>query len=71
MNDPQLPAIHSDPDVMGGVPVFAGTRLPVRTLLACVDAGEDWDRLVESWPFLTPIHVEAARRYLDGRPSRW
>jgi uncharacterized protein (DUF433 family) len=71
MTDPQLPAIQSDPKVMRGVPVFVGSRLPVRTLLACVDAGEDWNRLIESWPFLTPAHVEAARRYLDAHPSRW
>ncbi len=68
MNDTKLPAIHADPEIMRGVPVFAGSRLPIRTLLACVDAGEDWDRLVASWPFLTPAHVEAARRYLDAYP---
>jgi len=48
---------------MGGTPVVAGSRLPVATLLACVDAGESWERLVESWPFLTLAHVEAARAY--------
>ncbi|WP_298829471.1 DUF433 domain-containing protein [uncultured Piscinibacter sp.] len=71
MNEPPLPAIHADPGVMRGVPVFAGSRLPIRTLLACVDAGEDWERLVKSWPFLTPAHIEAARRYLDEHPGRW
>jgi uncharacterized protein (DUF433 family) len=64
MSDSTLPAIHSDPEVMGGTPVFAGSRLPIRTLLACVDAGEDWDRLVRSWPFLTRPHVTAAREYI-------
>ncbi|TXC66069.1 DUF433 domain-containing protein [Piscinibacter aquaticus] len=54
MKEPLLPAIHADPGVMRGVPVFAGSRLPIRTLLACVDAGEDWERPVKSWPFLTP-----------------
>jgi uncharacterized protein (DUF433 family) len=58
-----LPAIHSDPEILGGVPVFVGSRLPITMLLACVDSGEDWDRLVCSWPFLTPAHVQAARRY--------
>ncbi len=43
--------------------MFVGSRLPIATLLACVDAGNDWDRVVGSWPFLTPAHVEAARRY--------
>lgn len=71
MNDEALlPAIHSDPDILGGVPVFVGSRLPIATLLACVDAGNDWDRMVGSWPFLTPAHVQAARKYSGSRPAR-
>lgn len=58
-----LPAIEVDADVMGGTPVFAGSRLPVVTLLGCIDSGDSWERIVESWPFLTPAHVEAARVY--------
>lgn len=69
MSDPQLPAIHCDPEVMRGVPVFVGSRLPILTLLACVDAGDDWCRIVGSWPFLTPAHVEAARRYVEDHPN--
>lgn len=69
MSDSMQPTVHSDPEVLGGTPVFAGSRLPIRTLLACVDAGDDWDRLVESWPFLTPSHVTAAREYLAKHPS--
>lgn len=43
--------------------MLAGSRLPVATLLACVDAGDSWERIVESWPFLTLAHLEAARLY--------
>lgn len=70
MSESRLPAIASDPEVMDGVPVFVGSRLPIRTLLACVDAGDDWDRLVESWPFLTPAHVRAAREFMVGPSSQ-
>ena len=59
------PSIHSDPDVMGGTPVFVGSRLPVATLLACVDAGEPWVRLLESWPWLTPEHLDVARAWQE------
>lgn len=55
--------IHSEPDILGGVPVFVGSRLPVATLLACVNAGDSWDRLVQSWPWLTQAHVDAARQW--------
>lgn len=58
-----LPAIETDAHVIGGTPVLAGSRLPVATLLACVDAGDSWERIVESWPFLTLAHLEAARLY--------
>jgi uncharacterized protein (DUF433 family) len=58
-----LPAVEVHPEVMGGTPVLAGSRLPVATLLACVDAGDSWERIVDSWPFLTPARVEAARAY--------
>lgn len=32
--------IHTDPDILGGTPVFAGTRVPVKTLLDYLEAGE-------------------------------
>ncbi|MBS0437095.1 MAG: DUF433 domain-containing protein [Proteobacteria bacterium] len=63
MTTPDEPLIHRDPDVLGGAVVFVGSRLPVTTLLACLDAGNSWERVVASWPWLTTAHVEAARRW--------
>jgi uncharacterized protein (DUF433 family) len=57
------PLVSSDPEVLGGTPVFAGTRLPVETLLACVAAGTPWERLLENWPLLTSEHLAAAERF--------
>lgn len=31
--DESIPGVHSDPDLLGGTPVFIGTRVPVRALL--------------------------------------
>ena len=31
--------IQSDPEIMGGTPVFVGTRVPFQTLLDCLEAG--------------------------------
>jgi len=61
-------SIRSDPDILGGEPVFVGSRLPVRTLPACVDAGNNWDRIVASWPWLTRAHVDAARHWEQTHP---
>jgi uncharacterized protein (DUF433 family) len=70
-----LPQVHSDPQVMGGTPVFVGSRLPIETVLACVDAGVPWDRLLDSWPWLTAEHLEAARAWRRDSPhiaaQRW
>lgn len=63
MSSPDDPRIVEDPAILGGTAVFAGSRLPVTTLLACVDAGDSWERIVASWPWVTAAHVEAARRW--------
>jgi uncharacterized protein (DUF433 family) len=45
--------ITSSPDVMGGTPVFAGTRVPVQTLLDYLKAGESIDDFLEGFPTVT------------------
>ena len=52
--------IHCDLEILDGVAVFVGSRLPVTTLLACVSAGNTWNRIVASCPWLTPAHLDAA-----------
>jgi uncharacterized protein (DUF433 family) len=42
--------ITSSPDVMGWTPVFAGTRVPVQTLLDYLKAGESIDDFLEGFP---------------------
>lgn len=40
----------SSPDVMGGTPVFAGTRVPVENLLDYLEGGESIDDFLEGFP---------------------
>lgn len=42
--------LSSSPDVMGGTPVFAGTRVPVQTLLDYVEAGETINDFLAGFP---------------------
>lgn len=42
--------INSFPDVMGGTPVFAGTRVPVQTLIDYIEGGETIDDFLEGFP---------------------
>lgn len=45
------------PDVMGGAPVFAGTRVPVQTLLDYLEAGESIDDFLEGFPSVTRSQI--------------
>jgi uncharacterized protein (DUF433 family) len=42
--------IHRDPDILGGTPVFVGTRVPVRTLLDYLEAGDSLDEFLDHFP---------------------
>ena len=42
--------IHSDPDILGGTPVFVGTRVPVKTLLDYLEAGDPLDKFLDHFP---------------------
>jgi uncharacterized protein (DUF433 family) len=44
-------------DVMGGTPVFSGTRVPVQTLLDYLEAGESIDDFLEGFPSVTRDQV--------------
>ena len=52
--------IESDPAVMMGKPVVAGTRVTVETILEKLAAGETVDDILEAHPRLTPEAVRAA-----------
>ncbi|GJL69952.1 MAG: hypothetical protein NPIRA06_25870 [Nitrospirales bacterium] len=51
--------ISCSPDVMGGTPVFAGTRVPVQTLLDYLEAGETIDHFLEGFPTVSRVQVVA------------
>ena len=53
------PVISRDSDVMGGTPVFSGTRVPVQTLIEYLDAGETIDAFLEGFPSVTREQVIA------------
>jgi uncharacterized protein (DUF433 family) len=51
--------ISVSPDVMGGTPVFAGTRVPVQTLLDYLKAGESINDFLDGFPTVTKEQVIA------------
>ena len=62
--------VTTHPDIMGGAAVFAGTRVPIDTVLGSMAAGVDMDRLRASYPLLTDAHLQAARVYDEVHPRR-
>jgi len=47
------------PEVMGGTPVFVGTRVPVQTLMDYLEAGESIDDFLKGFPSVTRDQVVA------------
>ena len=42
--------VHSDPEILGGTPVFVGTRVPVQSLIDYLEGGETIDELLDQLP---------------------
>ncbi|HEX4083495.1 MAG TPA: DUF433 domain-containing protein [Chthoniobacteraceae bacterium] len=59
--------ISSSPDIMGGTTVFAGTRVPVQTLLDYIEGGETIDDFLEGFPTVKREQVIA---FLDEATKR-
>jgi uncharacterized protein (DUF433 family) len=62
--------VQRSPDVLGGTPVFAGTRVPVQNLLEYLEGGERLDDFLEDFPTVTREQAvafleRAASAYLD------
>ena len=54
------PVVHSDPEILGGTPVFVGTRVPVKSLFDYLEAGDSLDEFLESFPSVTREQAVAA-----------
>ena len=49
--------VHIDPEVLGGTPVFKGTRVPVQTFFDYVQGGEPLSEFLEDFPTVTQAQV--------------
>jgi uncharacterized protein (DUF433 family) len=63
--------IHSDPDILGGTPVFVGTRVPFRNLIDYLERNHSLDEFLDSFPSVSPeqavASLEAAHEALSAR----
>jgi uncharacterized protein (DUF433 family) len=62
--------ISIDPGTLGGIPVFTGTRVPVKTLIDYLEAGDRLDDFLDDFPTVTREHavavLEIAKEALAG-----
>ena len=55
--------VERDPEILGGTPVFRGTRVPIQTLFDYLEAGESLDEFLDDFPTVTR---EQALRLLES-----
>ncbi len=51
--------INRDPEILGGTPVFMGTRVPVQTLIDYLEGGETLDEFLDNFPSVSREQVKA------------
>lgn len=69
---PNGQVFHSDPKVLGGTPVFVGTRVPVRTLIEYLEGGYKLDEYLDSFrPCVASRQWHFSRRRPGSCHARW
>lgn len=63
-------AVVQNRDVLGGEPVFSGTRIPVRAMVAMLDAGASEDEIIDGYPSLNHRFLWLARIWVAAHPPR-
>ena len=64
-------AICRSPDILGGAPVFSGTKVPVRILIEHLEAGDHLDDFLDGYPTVSRDQalevLEIAKATLTGK----
>ncbi|MDZ4684333.1 MAG: DUF433 domain-containing protein [Planctomycetaceae bacterium] len=67
--------IHCDPDILGGAPVFVGTRVPVQALVDYLGGGQPLAEFLEDFPSVSreqavvALRLAAQALVADARPA--
>lgn len=62
--------VEVNPEIRGGEPVFAGTRIPVHMIAGFVQQGVPAEEILEDYPALSRESLEIATRYAELYPRR-
>jgi uncharacterized protein (DUF433 family) len=58
--------VHRDPEILGGTPVFVGTRVPVKILFDYLEAGDSLEVFLAQFPSVTREQAVAALELARG-----
>jgi len=58
------PVVHSDPDILGGTPVFVGTRVPFRNLIDYLERNHSLEEFLDSFPSVSREQAVASLKRL-------
>ena len=59
--------VHSDPNILGGTPVFVGTRVPVQALIDYIEGGHSLNEFLDDFPTVTrEIAIAALEQAKDS-----
>jgi uncharacterized protein (DUF433 family) len=61
------PLISSSVETLGGMPVFSGTRVPIKTLFDHLEAGDPLDRFLQQFPTVSRAHAVAVLQLAQER----
>ncbi len=62
--------VVTDPEILGGEPVFRGTRVPVHAIAAMLEQGSTEAEILEAYPRITAEMVRLAPAYAQAYPIR-
>ena len=71
----QSSVVHCDPEILGGKPVFVGTRVPVKALIDYIEGGHSLEEFLDDFPSVSRgialAALEQAKAHLlaDARAS--
>ena len=68
--DQAIRIVTSDPEIMGGAPVYKGTRIPVQSIAEMLSQGATVTEILEGYPALTREKVELAPMYVTAFPRK-
>lgn len=62
--------VHSDPEILGGKPVFVGTRVPLRNLIDYLEGNHSVEEFLEDFPSVSREQVVAILEALEAAVPR-